>query len=111
MPTEPANEAYTDAEYVAILTQERHMYAWTLVTFGAFRTEDAESHALQHYPYDPVGQNNPFLFHERAWHYAMIELHGSTFWTTKPEILHAPAAYFEEEERFRAGSSDDRPVL
>ena len=112
MPSQPSNKAYSDDEYAAILAQERHMYAWTLETFGGYARADADARALWCYPSDPVEQNgHGLLFNDRAWHWAMIELHGSNFWTSKPKLLHAPAAYFEEESRFCAAHRpEERPA-
>lgn len=95
--------ALTEQEYVVCLEHERHMFAWTLERFGAVPPAEARARALQCYPYEPPDDVCRGLsFHDEAWHWAMLTLHGSMYWQASPGFEVAPAEYLKEAQRFRA---------
>ena len=92
-----------EEEYLAYLEGERHMYAWCLVEHGARAPADAEREALAAYLYEPPTDDaRGLLFHELAWHFAMLALFGDRYWTKRRDLERASDAYKAESARFEA---------
>src|SRR4051794_40249189 len=86
-----------EAAYTRYLDNERRLYAFALIEYGGVAPEQAEREALDRYPYQPPG--TPFrslIFHDDAWHWAMLRLHGPMYWVSRPELQHEPEAYRQE---------------
>ncbi|HET6397207.1 MAG TPA: hypothetical protein VFF91_10250 [Pseudoxanthomonas sp.] len=88
-------ETWTEAEYLAYLAHERRMYAWVLERYGAFPPAEARAAALACYPYEAPGRLRGLAFHDEAWHWAMLRLHGEGYWRTHPGLADPPQAYRE----------------
>ena len=85
---------WSEENYVAYLTAERRRYAWTLQHQGAYPPPQAEAEALARYPYEPPdAPYRGLIFHDEAWHWAMLHLHGENYWTTHPDLTDPPPAY------------------
>ena len=90
-----------EAEYMAALTHERHMFAWCLLTVGNASGSEAQSRAELRYPYESA--TKPYrgiIFHDLAWHYAMSELFGLGYHKARPELGRPSDAYWAESKRF-----------
>ena len=89
-----------EGEYHRYLDDERRLFALALSGYGGMAAEQAEREALERYPYEPP--DTPYrgiIFHDLAWHWAMIRLHGHGYWVSRPELQHMPEAYRLESER------------
>ncbi|QKW07560.1 hypothetical protein HUT18_15420 [Streptomyces sp. NA04227] len=85
---------WTEAEYVEYLAGERRRYAWVMREYGGMGPEAAEAAALEEYPYESA--DAPFrglVFHDEAWHWAMLRIHGHAYWVERPELTDQSAAY------------------
>ncbi|MEU3710239.1 hypothetical protein [Streptomyces catenulae] len=87
---------WTETEYRAYLAEERRLYAWVLCRYGDRTPEEARAAALGRYPYEPAeAPLRGLVFHDEAWHWAMLTLHGEGYWRRHPELADPPAAYRE----------------
>jgi hypothetical protein len=85
---------WREDEYVEYLRDERRRFAWVLQQHGGLSPADAESAALERYPYE--ADNVPFrglIFHDEAWHWAMLRIHGDLYWREHPELVEPPSEY------------------
>lgn len=86
--------SWTEEEYVAYLAGERRRFAWVMHGYGSLTTAEADASALDLYPYEPP--EAPFrglVFHDEAWHWAMLKIHGQDYPRTHPELASPPAEY------------------
>lgn len=84
----------TEAEYLANLGDERRSFAWALCNYGGFSAADAHAEALAFYPYEEPGTSyRGLIFHDEAWHWAMLRIHGEGYWRTHPELEQPPREY------------------
>ncbi|NBE56038.1 hypothetical protein, partial [Streptomyces boluensis] len=82
------------AEYVDTLRVERLGYAWVMRHHGGRTPERAWAEALEHYPYEPPGTPcRGLVFHDEAWHWAMLTLHGHGYWQERPALREPSAEY------------------
>lgn len=87
---------WAEEEYVEYLRGERARYAWVMRTYGGMNAEDAESAAVRWYPYEAADEPlRGLVFHDEAWHWAMLSLRGEQYWARHPELADRPAAYRE----------------
>jgi hypothetical protein len=92
--------AWAEDEYAQYLQGERTRYAWVMRTYGAMTPAQAEEAAIRHYPYEPP--ETPFrglVFHDEAWHWAMLTLKGDQYVLCHPELVEPPAAYTALDEQ------------
>ena len=76
----------TEEEYVSYLRSERRLYSWCLVRFGGVLQETAEGLASAFYEYEaPDDGFRGLLFHDEAWHWAMLRVFGEGYWIDNPE--------------------------
>ncbi|WP_223807363.1 hypothetical protein [Montanilutibacter psychrotolerans] len=87
------NQDWTEAEYLAHLADERRMFAWVLHYYGSLSATDARDAALAFYPYEEPGDLRGLIFHDEAWHWAMLRIHGEGYWRTRAEFLHPSQEY------------------
>jgi hypothetical protein len=55
----------------------------------------AEVAAQECYPYE--ASDVPFrglIFHDHSWHWAMLAIHGGSYWVEHPELLDPPPEYW-----------------
>jgi|SRR5262245_12790916 len=104
-----AAEVWSESEYTCYLRGERERFAWVLRTYGDMSLEQAREAAIRRYPYEPPGtQFRGLIFHDEAWHWAMLFLHGEHYWSRHPELAKPPPAdrTFDRE----AGSERHRRI-
>lgn len=85
---------WAEDEYVKYLRDERRRFAWVMVRHGGLTHDQAEAAAVKHYPYQ--ASDEPYrelVFHDRAWHWAMLAVHGEQYWLRHPDLLRPPAEY------------------
>lgn len=76
-----------EEEYVRYLHAERRCFAWVMEQHGGLAPAEAEAAALAHYPYEAnESQFRGLIFHDEAWHWAMVEIHGQTYTIDHPEM-------------------------
>ncbi len=94
-----------ETEYAATLLAERHMYAWTLQQYGHMTASEAQAQASAFYAYQTADVPlRELVFHEDAWHWAMLTLLGECYWRQYPEFEQVSPAYDAECERYRHAS-------
>lgn len=82
-----------ESKYLAYLERERRLFAWTLRQYGSFTEVAADDAALARYPYEAPGDYRGLIFHDEAWHYAMIRIHGEQYWIAHPGLQAPPPEY------------------
>ncbi|MFB4316980.1 hypothetical protein [Actinomadura sp. 21ATH] len=85
---------WSEEEYVACLRGERRRYAWVMRRYGGLTAGEAEAAALDMYPYEPDGApSRGLVFHDEAWHWAMLTIHKGLYWVAHPELADPPEEY------------------
>ena len=85
---------WSEEEYVAYLHDERRCYAWVMRRYGGLAPARAREAAVAHYPYEPADAPcRGLVFHDEAWHWAMLALHGHRYPADRPELAVPPAEY------------------
>lgn len=85
------DDGWTEDDYVRYLQGERARYAWVMRTYGAMSSAQADEASDLRYPYQPPGTAyRGFVFHEEAWHLAMLALKGELYWKHHPELADPP---------------------
>jgi len=80
--------------YAAYLQQERSLFAWCLRTLGGKSPADALQAAEALYTYEPsTDPHRGLVFHDEAWHWAMLQIMGPQYWVNRPELKEPSAAY------------------
>ncbi|MCQ6551783.1 hypothetical protein NPS70_01000 [Streptomyces sp. C10-9-1] len=83
----------TEEEYVAYLAGERRRYAWVMRTHGGMPAGRAAHEAMDCYPYEPPeAAYRTLVFHDEAWHWAMLALHGGDY-VHRPGLVCPPEEY------------------
>jgi hypothetical protein len=86
--------------YLEYLACETHMFAWCLITHGGIPLSAARAEAEQFYAYESATE--PFrgiIFHDEAWHWAMLKLFGERYWMSHPELESPSTDYRVESHR------------
>lgn len=101
MAEDPGEAWWPDEEeYQRYLECERRLFALALTHHGGMTPEQAKREALERYPYEPPDTSyRGMIFHEIAWHWAMIRLHGHEYSRSHPELRNAPESFRREAER------------
>jgi hypothetical protein len=85
------------------LEHERHLFAWCLSSLGGKSPSEAQAAAEAFYAYEPATEPyRGLVFHDEAWHWAMLQIVGPQYWFTQPELEKPSAAYRHEAEAFAA---------
>ena len=85
---------WSEDEYVAYLAGERRRFAWVMRRYGGLTAAQADAAALERDPYE--AGDVPYrglVFHDQAWHWAMLKIHQDRYWLTHPELASPPAEY------------------
>ncbi|MCQ8828127.1 hypothetical protein [Streptomyces malaysiensis] len=85
---------WSEEEYVGYLQGERRCYAWVMRRHGGLAPDQAWQAAVERYPYEP--SDEPYrglLFHDEAWHWAMLALYGARYTVEHPELIEPSAEY------------------
>jgi hypothetical protein len=99
-------EQSDESEYLESLNYDRHMFAWCLVAFGKVPGPIARSRAEAFYPYESTtAELRGLVFHDEAWHWAMLQILGEQYWRERPELKYPSADYQAESQRIRTHKS------
>ncbi|RKN48452.1 hypothetical protein [Micromonospora endolithica] len=85
---------WSEDQYVQCLHDERRRFAWVMRRYGGLDATQAEATALRQYPFQ--ASDAPYrglVFHDDAWHWAMLRIYGERYWTQHPELVEPPADY------------------
>ena len=86
-----------EIEYLDQLKQQRHMYEWCLKHIGRYPENKATEEAERVYAYKPSSDEyRGLVFHDDAWHWAMLKLKGEQYWLNCPECK-SPSPEYEQE--------------
>ena len=93
-----ADESWpNEDEYCRYLAAERHLYAFVLREHGGLSAAQAHQEAQVRYPYEPADDEfRALIFHDEAWHWAMLHLYGERYWDARPELESPSKAYRSE---------------
>ncbi len=85
----------SEDEYVELLRAERRCYAWVMRRYGGMTAAEADRAAREAYPYEPTedGWYRWLVFHEEAWHWAMLTIHGHGYVVEHPDLVEPTAEY------------------
>lgn len=101
MKTSTLQPSWNEADYIAYLEHERHMFAWCLVQYGNATPSEAMAFAESRYPYEPAAAPyRGLIFHDEAWHWAMLRIVGEGYWKLRPELQDTPPEYRTESQTF-----------
>jgi hypothetical protein len=95
------NDEWNEEEYASYLEHERHMYAWCLRTYGDFEANEADQKASSFYGDEPANAlYRGLVFHNEAWHWAMLHIFGEAYWTSRPDLLDPPQEYLDHSRAY-----------
>jgi hypothetical protein len=103
MENSQPGDNWGEDEYLSYLDAERRLFAWCLVRFGRYSQVDAAKRANARYPYE--SSQEPYrwvMFHNLAWDWAMLELYGSGYWRSSPELAQPSDQYREKSDRLHS---------
>jgi len=91
----------TEEEYLSSLNEQRHMYEWCMKNVGGLSIIEVKLEADKLYYYEPPEEEHRWLvFHEDAWHWAMLKLNGEQYWVSNPELKSETKEYVQEYKRY-----------
>ncbi|WP_257385202.1 hypothetical protein [Tahibacter caeni] len=80
--------------YAEYLKHERLLFAWCLQTFADTPAAEAQEAAGTFYEYEPASApHRGLVFHDEAWHWAMLHIFGPFYWISRP-ALELPSAEY-----------------
>ncbi|MFJ6014901.1 hypothetical protein [Streptomyces sp. NPDC092952] len=89
---------WDEVEYLDCLRSERRGYAWVMRRHGGLTREQAEVAALDRYPYEaPGAPYRGLVFHDEAWHWAMLAIHGDRYAAERPDLGSPSSEYLALE--------------
>ena len=92
------NHAFTEEQYALALDNIRYLFAWTLVRYGDFSHKKAKEEAMKQFPYQSENEDyRELVFHEEAWHWAMLFLYGENYWDNFPQYISFSDEYLTVE--------------
>ncbi len=107
------SETEPETDYLRRLDHERHMFVWCLARYGGLSPEAAAEQAAGFYAYhSPDDEHRSLVFHDEAWHWAMLQVRGAHYWKTHPQLASAGVDYRLEAEahlRNDLGEKDGSP--
>lgn len=67
---------WSEDEYVRYLRAERRRFAWVMEHHGGLSQTEARAAALERCPYEASDDpHRGLIFHDEAWHWAMLRIH------------------------------------
>lgn len=97
-------QTWTKKEYVECLKHERHLFARVFRSYGSYSPADADDAAAACYPYEEPSDLHGLIFHDEAWHRAMLRIHGEFHWLAKPKLESPPQEYLDASSSLEANS-------
>ncbi|MCL6416272.1 hypothetical protein MIB92_11465 [Aestuariirhabdus sp. Z084] len=92
-----------EEEYLSQLKQQRHMFEWCLLNIGVYSQDEIESASKRLFSYKPESDEYRWLvFHDDAWHWAMLEIKGEGYWREYPNLKDESLEYKQEWERYES---------
>ena len=92
-------ETSSEEEYKSQLEEQRHMYSWCLQNIGGYSKISADNKAEEFYRYEPESEKyRNLVFHDDAWHWAMLYLKGDQYWLKNPKLEKETKEYSKEYE-------------
>ncbi|MGC4760353.1 hypothetical protein [Micromonospora trifolii] len=85
---------WSEDEYLQYLHDERRRFAWVMQRYGGLSATQAETAAVRHYAFE--ASDAPYrglVFHDDAWHWAMLEIYGEGYWIQHPDLAEPQAEY------------------
>ena len=83
-----------EKEYLTYLNAERQLYAWCLVRYGKYNGQEALEASEEFYEYEPIeNEYRGLVFHDEAWHWAMLKAIGEFYWKTHSELADPTQEY------------------
>lgn len=90
-----------EEEYLNQLKQQRHMFEWCLLNVGEYSRDKIKSVSNRLFSYKPESDEYRWLvFHEDAWHWAMLEIKGEGYWCKYPNLKDPSLEYEQECEHY-----------
>lgn len=103
--TQPEQFLSEEQQYLQQLEHERYMFSWCFMTYVAMPEDIAKAKAAAFYPYQaPDEPHRELVFHDEAWHWAMLEIVGKQYWLSKPEYQTPSAQYTAASDAFSGNS-------
>ncbi len=91
------NSKLNNSYYSEQIRIEKHMYKWCLIKYGSLNHELADKQANDFYNFESEDNEYKYIvFHEEAWHWAMIKIHGENYWIVDPSLKSIPSEYKDE---------------
>ncbi len=85
---------WSEDQYVQYLQDERRCFAWVMQRYGSLNATQAELAAVQRYPFEASdAPHRGLVFHDEAWHWAMLRIYGEGYWVRHPELVEPSAEY------------------
>ncbi|MEV0333919.1 hypothetical protein [Nocardia sp. NPDC050717] len=92
------HDGWDEDKYVETLEGERRRFAWVMQRYGGKTPAEAEAEAVEFYYYEePDTPCRGLVFHDEAWHWAMLGIHKGEYWHAHPE-LEQPCAEYDDIE-------------
>ena len=92
-----------ESGYAEHLSHERHMFAWCFVQHGGATHTEAVILAESFYSYESEAEPyRGLVFHDEAWHWAMLRIVGEQYWQLRPELQAPSEEYRAESQAFAA---------
>jgi hypothetical protein len=103
------SDPWPEEEYLRYLAGERHLFAWTLEKYDGFAAPVAKQRAFEFYPQKPpTDRYRCLVFHDLAWHWAMLQVFGEQYWIARPDLEQPGPEYLEESQRWEADALQRR---
>ncbi|WP_067470781.1 hypothetical protein [Nocardia amamiensis] len=95
MPENNGNNTWSEEEYLECLHGERRRFSWVMQRYGGLSPTRAEAAAVERYPYEEASEepHRGLIFHDEAWRWAMLKIHGERWWIDHPELSSPPDEY------------------
>src|SRR5262245_42480913 len=101
IPTKPHPKGGPPSQYRKHLAHERFMYAWCLKTMGQMEAPQARDLARKRYPFEECSNElRELVFHDEAWHWAMLQLFGDGYWRGRPDLTRPSVDYRQTSAAF-----------
>ncbi len=92
-----SDTVWTEEEYNVYLEAERILFAWCLEKYGNYDSATARDEALLFYKYESKTiPHRGLVFHDEAWHWAMLKIFGENYWKKHPELESSSKEYEEK---------------